>query len=88
MTVQTYGGWPQFSAIELVVLVEPIGQNTTPLNHSAVVDLMDNISSAIRAETVGNLGIGALSWTLRMTSNEILGDNQYWAVIATVEGAG
>ena len=90
MTVQTAGGWPEFTG-ELVMLVEPYGQNTVPKNHSTVVDLADNFSTAIRAITPSSskpLGKGALNWTLTLSSNEVVGERQYWALIARVEGSG
>ena len=90
MTVQTAGGWPEFTG-ELVMLVETVGQNTVPENHSTVVDLADNFSAAIRAIAPSSskpLGKGALNWSLTLSSNEIVGERQYWALIARVEGSG
>jgi len=90
LTVETSGGWPTFRG-QLVILVEPIGQGTVPLNHAAVVDLIDALSTALRAITpihAKALGRGPISWTVALSSNEVVGEQQYWALVTTVEGHG
>ncbi len=90
MTAQTSGGWPLFRG-ELMMILEPAGQNTVPDNHSLVIDLADNFSTAIRAITPSSskpLGRGPLSWSVSLSSNEVVGERQYWALIAQVEGHG
>jgi len=90
LTVQTSGGWPTFSA-QLVILVEPIAQDTSPLNHAKVIDVIDNISTALRGVNPGDtlhLGRGPISWTTVLSSNEVVGQTQYWALVTTVEGHG
>ena len=90
LTVQTSGGWPTFRA-QLVIIVEPIGRDTSPLNHAKVVDMIDNISTALRAVNPGDalhLGRGPISWTTILSSNEVVGQTQYWALVTTVEGHG
>jgi hypothetical protein len=90
LTVATSGGWPTFRA-GLVIIIEPIGQDTSPLNHAKVVDMIDNISTALRrvnpSDTL-HLGRGPISWTTILSSNEVVGQTQYWALVTTVEGHG
>ena len=45
-----HGGWPAFRA-ELVVCVEPVGQNTAWENFDDTVDMMDNMTTALRGAT-------------------------------------
>ncbi len=90
LTAQASGGWPMFRA-GLVMILEPVGQNTVPDNHSQVIDLADNFSTAIRAITPSSskpLGRGPLNWSVVLSSSEVVGERQYWALVATVEGHG
>jgi hypothetical protein len=90
LTVQASGGWPTFRG-QLVVIVEPTAQDTSPLNHAKVVDLVDAISTSLRAITPTNakmLGRGPINWTVTLSSNEVVGERQYWALVTTVEGHG
>lgn len=89
LTVDATGGWPVLRA-ELVIALEPIGQNITPDNQVACVALIDNVNTALRAGTATTLGLGRapLNWNVRVSPSLIIGDRQYWAVIATVEGRG
>ena len=87
LTVQATGGWPAFRG-QLVVVVEPTAQDTSPLNHAKVVDLVDAISTSLRAITPTNakmLGRGPINWTVTLSSNEVVGERQYWALVTTVE---
>jgi len=83
-TFGAHGGWPTLRA-ELVVLVEPVGQNTAPANFDATVDMMDNLSEALRALTC--IVKSKMRWNIRQTMEEVAG-MQYWAVVASVEGSG
>lgn len=88
LTSRTYGGWPTL-VCELVVLVEKAGLDTVPQNHAKVVDLIDNANTALRAAVdVTKYGKGPLQWTWELSSDEIVGETQYWAVVFRVEGAG
>jgi hypothetical protein len=90
LTVQSSGGWPTFRG-SLVIILEPIAQDTSPANHAKVLDMADNISAALRGVTPSSslpLGRGPINWTTTLTANEIVGERQYWALITTVEGHG
>ena len=90
LTVQTPGGWPTFRG-DLVIIVEPVGQSTSPLNHAAVVDIADALSTALRALTPNSakpLGRAPISWTIALSSSEVVGETPYWALVTTVEGHG
>jgi len=55
------------------------------------VDLIDALSTALRAITpihAKALGRGPISWTVTLSSNEVVGEQQYWALVTTVEGHG
>ena len=88
LTVQASGGWPTFRG-SLVIILEAVGQDTSPANHALVVDMADNISTALRAITgSGTLGRGPINWSTVLSANEIIGERQYWALVTTVEGHG
>lgn len=87
-TVRTYGGWPTLIC-ELVILVEKVGLDTVPQNHQKVVDVIDNANTALRgAVDKSKYGKSALSWSWELSSDEIVGETAYWAVVFRVEGAG
>ena len=83
-TFGTQGGWPAFRT-DVVIVVEPTGQNTAPANFDATVDMMDNLSEALRALTC--IVKSKMRWNIRQTMEEVAG-MQYWAVVASVEGSG
>lgn len=88
LTSGTYGGWPTLTC-ELVVLVEKAGLSTVPANHQLVVDLIDNTNTALRmAVDTTKYGKGPLSWTWELSTDEVVGETQYWAVVFRVEGHG
>ena len=76
--------WPSLRA-ELVVGVEPVGQNTAYENFDATVDMMDNVAEALRGATC--MTKSHVRWGLRQIIDTVAGQ-QYWAVLATVEGSG
>ena len=78
------GGWPTLRA-ELVLLVEPVAQSMQGRNFDLTVDMMDNLSSALRAAAC--MTRGKLHWSVRMAIDTVAGTD-YWAVIASVEGNG
>jgi len=78
------GGWPRFRG-ELVVCVEPVAQNIGFENFDDTVDMMDNVASALRGATC--ITSSKIWWDLRMVIDTVAGQ-QYWAVLAVVEGAG
>ena len=78
------GGWPTLRA-ELIVGVEPVGQNRVYENFDDTVDMMDNINTALRAATCFTLS--KLRWQIRQIIDTVAGQD-YWAVQCTVEGSG
>lgn len=75
--------WPLMRA-ELVVAYEAVVQGRQPDNFDGSVAMMDTIVAAIRAMSLGRrqptfaIRVGIVS----------VGDNDYWAVITTVESEG
>lgn len=87
-THRTYGGW-QTLVCELVILVEKVGLDTVPQNHQKVVDVIDNANAALWAAVdVTKYGKSRLSWDWALSSDEVVGETVYWAVVFRVEGAG
>jgi len=78
------GGWPTLRA-ELVIGVEPVGQNIGYVNFDATVDMMDNVADALRGATC--MTKSHVRWGLRQIIDTVAGQ-QFWAVLATVEGSG
>ena len=78
------GGWNHLRA-ELVIGVEPVGQNTAQENFDDTVDMMDNVASALRGASC--ISSSKINWSLRQIIDTVAGQ-QYWAVLAVVEGYG
>jgi len=83
------GDWPEHRAT-LVILINPVAQDTPAANYADAVDMVDNLNSALlaahKANTICDEGI---SWVIRVVSRDIAGI-MYWAVDAEVvsHGAG
>ena len=77
-------GWPTLRA-DLVVLVEPVGQNLGGENFDATVDMMDAVAIALRGAPC--ITKSHLRVSMRQTIEEVAGQ-AYWAVVANVEGNG
>lgn len=85
LTPKTYGGWPNY-VVELVILVQEAGLDTSIANHAVVVDLMDNFATAIRkAVSTSTYGRKPLSWTAAF-QREVVATREYWAIVCRVEG--
>lgn len=69
---------------DLIVAVEPVGQNTQPTNYAKAIGLIDALQSALAAEAAGGM---VDSWTFRL-DGELVGETAYWVVVATVTGSG
>jgi hypothetical protein len=82
LTYQTNGGWPQMTC-DLIIAVEPVGQNTQSANYDNMVTAMDNLSTALRGASIGR---GPLTWTITGNVQIAVAGTTYWAVIATVTG--
>jgi hypothetical protein len=82
MTFQAGGGWPAMFC-DLVIALEPVGQNTQSANYAATVTMMDNLSTALRG---ANIGRASLRWSITANVQVDVSGTPYWAVIATIEG--
>ena len=78
------GGWADLHA-ELVICVEPTGQNVAPENFDDTVDMMDNVATALRGSTC--MTKSKLRWGLQQTIDTVAGQ-EFWAVLARVRGNG
>ena len=78
------GGWPALRA-ELVILVEAVGQSKQANNFDDTVDMMDNVATALRDQTCTTKS--HVRWSLRQAIDTVAGQD-YWAVVASVEGSG
>lgn len=84
-TFEGNGGWPTMRA-ELVIAVEAVGQNTGMANFDAAVDMMDNITTTLRANDCG-ITKSKVTWALTLTIRAVAGVD-YWVIIAGIEGSG
>jgi hypothetical protein len=78
------GGWLDLHA-DLVIGVEPVGQDVAPENFDNTVDMMDNLAAALRGQTCTTKS--HVRWSLRQIIDTVAGQ-QYWAVLAQVRGNG
>ncbi len=83
VTVQGEGGWRTWK-VDLVVLYEAVGQSTLPANFAGTLALMDAVDNALCGLTQGR---AKLMWTIRLDIYPV-GNVEYWAVVASVEGRG
>jgi len=79
------GGWPTMTA-DLVIAVNAVGQSTGRQNFEDSVDMMDNITAAIRANNCG-MTKSKVTWSIILTTRAIAG-NDYWIIITTITGNG
>ena len=88
MVLQNQGGWPTLRATH-VILVEAVVQNLQPVNFDAAVDMMDEMSAALRGgdATCGTLAKSHLTWSQRQGIETVAG-HDYWAIFTDVEGQG
>jgi hypothetical protein len=71
--------------VDLVVVVEPLGQGTQPQNFAATIAIIDAVEAALRTASDGGIITPWLEWAIT-TAPVIVGDTPYWAVTATVTG--
>lgn len=69
---------------ELVIVVEPVGQNLAPANYEKTVGLIDGAHTAL--ETLAGTDETVDGWSMRVAAEEI-GDGVYWVLVATVNGS-
>jgi hypothetical protein len=84
MTAEGQGGWPQLTA-EVVIIIEPVGQNLQPTNFAAAVTLIDALSTALRST---NLAKSKNRWTIRQQIVNYGSETNYWTLIASVSANG
>jgi hypothetical protein len=73
---------------QLVVAIEPTGQNLQPTNYAAMLAMVDAVNDTLRTN---QFSLGALvSWTIAAQDREpvIVGGTPYWGVTATVTKRG
>ena len=88
MVLQNQGGWPTLRATH-VILVEAVVQNLQPVNFDAAVDMMDEMSTALRGTDAecGTLAKSPITWSQRQGIETVAGV-EYWAIFTDVEGQG
>lgn len=87
LTALGEGGWPN-RMLELVIVASPVGQNRQPLNHELVLTLIDALSGTLRAVPANNtISQAKLSWRIRGRI-DLIGDTEYWFIVATITGNG
>lgn len=84
MTACEGAAWSTFTA-ELVVVVEPVGQNLQPTNWTAALTMIDAVHTALAG---ARLALSKTTWTLRQDYEAYGGETVYWCVIATVTASG
>lgn len=82
MTFTSAGGWPALFC-DLIVAVEAVGLNTQSANYANTIEIMDNLSTALRGASIGR---SKIIWEITANVQVSVGDTTYWAVIATIEG--
>jgi hypothetical protein len=73
---------------DLVVAIEPTGQNTQPANYARLLDMADALNGAMKNNR-GSLG-AIVTWTIAAQDTEpiIVGQTAYWGVTASVTKRG
>lgn len=86
VTADGQGGWPALIC-ELVIVVSPVRQKRAPENHAQTLALIDALSVALRGVPGGSICKSKLTWQIRALQ-DIIGETEYWLIIATVAGNG
>jgi hypothetical protein len=87
LTAEGEGGWVN-RTIQLVIAVCPVGQSRQPTNHALVLTLIDALCATLRAVPASNtISQSKLSWRIR-GGIDLIGDTEYWLVIADITGNG
>lgn len=69
---------------ELVIVVEPVGQASHSVNQALALDLMDALHAALTS-SVNTLQLDG--WQMRIEAG-LVGDTEYWLLIAEVTASG
>lgn len=87
LTADGEGGWPN-RTVELVIVASPVGQSRQPTNHALVLTLIDALTTTLRAVAATNtISQSKLSWEIR-GEIDIIGEVEYWMIIARITGNG
>lgn len=73
--------------VDYVVILEPVGQNTQPVNFDACVTMFDNIDAALVAAMNTSPLTGPMTWRSRLAIVTVAG-TAFWAVVTSIEGLG
>lgn len=84
MTAEGEGGWPSLTC-ELVMIVEPLGQNLQPTNFAATLTLIDNLSTALRNTSLAK---SKNRWVIRQQAVNFGTETNYWTLVASVTANG
>jgi len=81
------GGWQHVYA-QIVICVEPVGQNVTQENFDDTIDMMDALSAGLR--NLSCITKSHLTWNMHETTGPegFIAGQGYWAIICNVEGTG
>lgn len=82
-TLTTCAGDGKARNIELVVLIEPVGQSTASANFAATVAMCDNVETALN--TLGDF-MPMVEYTIRAEGYSEGLETGFWAVIAAITG--
>jgi|GEM_PF-5188659 len=83
LTFQQGMAWPLLRA-ELVIAILPVGRERAEVPYAKVLDFMEALSEALQGADVCR---GSVFYTMYQDIITVAG-NDYWAVIAEVEGRG
>lgn len=82
-TLSTCSATGNTRSIELVVCIEPVDLDNPSPNYSATVAMMDEMETAIKT---GDGSMMALLDFSLAAGSERVGEIDYWAVVASIEG--
>jgi hypothetical protein len=88
MTFEAHGGFP-FLTLDFVIACEAVGQSTQPANYELIQTLTDALDTALAGVAPKAIGKGPVLWEIRGGDVRIeVAGNEYWGIIATIEGRG
>ncbi len=80
--------WQRTLRADLVVLLEPVGQNVQPANFNATTGMMDAITDALAdLEAGASLLDGPMSITITLAIVEVA-KTTFWGVVCNISGLG
>jgi hypothetical protein len=84
--IGTFSGAPQLDTVtaEIVIVIEPWAQSTNATSFALMLTMIDNLTAALKAEMAANQQIN--TWTISSRPTDV-GTNEYWSLVATVEGS-